>query len=282
MNPYKAWLLATRPKTLTGASAPVIVALSAAWITLGHLQWIPATLCILFALFMQIDANLVNDYLDCRDGIDGEDRLGPARACASGWITPRAMRHGIIFVTLSACLTGLPLIYWGGWTLIYIGIACVAGCLSYSILSRHAMGDILVILFFGIVPVCTTYYLQTGTVTPSVWFVSISMGLVTDCLLLVNNYRDRETDLRVGKRTIPNIIGAKATEWLYLSFGFIAFVLCFSHTRFLVFFLAIHLYNWQQMRHINKGQELNRILGKTAAAILFFALLYSAGVIWGI
>ncbi|MBP5380156.1 MAG: 1,4-dihydroxy-2-naphthoate octaprenyltransferase [Bacteroidaceae bacterium] len=279
MNPSRAWLLAIRPKTLTGALAPVCVALSAAWAD-GIFVWQPALLCALFALLMQIDANLANDYIDFRNGTDGEERLGPERACASGWITPRAMRRGIVIVTLLSCLVGLPLIYWGGWSMVIVGAVCVAGCFLYTTtFSRIALGDVLVVLFFGIVPICITYYLQTATITTSVLLASIAMGLVTDTLLIVNNYRDRDTDLRAGKRTLPNIIGAKATEWFYLIWGIVGVALVASQTLAPLLFLPVHLINWRRMYRIHEGRDLNISLAKAAQGILLFALLYATGMI---
>ena len=278
-NGTKAWLLASRPKTLTGAMAPVIVALSTAWAD-GYFLWQPALLCLLFALLMQIDANLVNDYLDFQNGTDREDRLGPERACAQGWITPRAMRIGIILVTILSCLVGLPLVIWGGWQMILVGLACVVCCFLYTTsLSRIALGDLLVLVFFGLVPVCATYYLQTGILTLHIVLASIAMGLVTDCLLLVNNYRDRDTDRNVGKRTLVVLIGSSNTERLYLALGLIGVSLCLSTTIAPLLYLPLHLSNTLQMRRIHQGKALNTILGRTALAILLFALLYSSGVI---
>ncbi len=282
MNSYKAWFLAARPKTLTGAVAPVCVGLSAGWVSLGSLQWVPAALCIAFALLMQIDANLLNDYLDFRGGIDREDRLGPQRACAQGWITPEAMLRGIAVVTAAALLTGLPLIAWGGWEMLIVGAVCVIACALYSTLARLALGDVLVVVFFGIVPVCTTYYLQAGNVGQEVFLASLAMGLVTDCLLLVNNFRDRDTDRRVGKHTIPNLIGERRTYILYALIGATACALVYSQTRLPIFYLAINFYLVSRMQRIRRGRELNKILGQTAASILLFALLYSVGIIFNI
>lgn len=278
-NGLKAWFLATRPKTLTGAMAPVLVALSAAWAD-GSFLWQPALLCLLFAILMQIDANLVNDYLDFQNGTDREDRLGPERACAHGWITPRAMQMGITLVTLLSCLVGLPLILWGGWQMIIVGIACVLCSFLYTTsLSRIALGDLLVLVFFGLVPVCATYYLQTGTLSRDIILASVAMGLVTDCLLLVNNYRDRDTDRSVGKRTLVVLIGSRNTERLYLALGFIGAALCLPATVAPLLYLPLHLVNTLQMRRIHEGKALNAILGRTALAILLFAMMYSSGVI---
>jgi 1,4-dihydroxy-2-naphthoate octaprenyltransferase len=106
-NSLHAWWLAARPKTLTGAAAPVILALSAAYGIYGHIDWIPALLCLSFALLMQVDANLVNDYFDCIRGVDTQERLGPERACSQGWITLPAMRMGIGITTLLLSILGL-------------------------------------------------------------------------------------------------------------------------------------------------------------------------------
>lgn len=278
INGTKAWFLAARPKTLSGAVAPVAVALSAAWTDGGRLAWQPAVLCALFALLMQIDANFVNDYLDFMNGTDGRDRLGPERACAQGWITPGAMRRGIAVATVASCLAGLPLVWWGGWAMLPVGVTCVVACFLYTTsLSRIAMGDLLVLLFFGIVPVCTTYYLQMRTATLPVVLAAVAMGLATDCLLLVNNYRDRETDRRAGKRTLVVLIGSRATEWLYLLFGLAAVLLVASQTVLPVLYLPLHLSNALRMRRLRAGRALNAVLGRTALAILLFAVLYSLG-----
>ncbi len=115
VNSAKAWLLASRPKTLTGAAVPVMIGTAMALSeNAGCIRVIPAVLCFLFAFIMQIDANFVNDYFDCLKGNDDDTRLGPKRACAQGWITTGAMRTGIIVTTVAACLVGLPLVFYGG------------------------------------------------------------------------------------------------------------------------------------------------------------------------
>lgn len=208
-NSPHAWILAARPKTLTGAAVPVMIGISAAWAD-GFFRPVPALLCFLFAFFMQIDANFINDYYDFRKGLDDEKRLGPKRACAEGWITLPAMRRGIICTTLLSCLTGLPLVWYGGWTMVLIGVCCVVFCFLYTTcMARLGLGDLLVLVFFGLVPVGATYYLQSGTVVPEVWTLSLACGLVIDCLLVVNNYRDRDNDKAGGKITLVVRIGEK-------------------------------------------------------------------------
>ena len=291
-NSLHAWCLAARPKTLTGAAAPVILALSVAYGIYGHIDWIPALLCLAFALLMQVDANLVNDYFDCIRGVDTQDRLGPERACSQGWITLPAMRMGIGITTLLACLAGLPLVWWGGWECILVGIACVVFCFLYTTLfSRIAMGDVLVLLFFGIIPVSYTFFFQSPLasiwdVPLAVWLLAIAQGLVTDCLLLVNNYRDRHTDAAVGKTTLVTIIGELSTLALYLLIGIISVLLAMVSINIIrngnclemlipVIFIPLHLRTHHLLRTINHGKALNRVLGMTAMSIFLFAILVS-------
>ncbi len=295
-NSLRAWWLAARPTTLTGAMAPVMVALSAAWSDLGTppqafpsvgpeqsgFLWTPALLCLFFALLMQVDANFVNDYFDFRKGHDDRaTRLGPPRACSEGWITPQAMRRGISLTTTLACITGLPLVLWGGWWLVAIGVACVIFCFLYTTLfASHGLGDALVLVFFGIVPVCATYFIQTGTVTPAVLLHSIGMGLATDSLLVVNNYRDREQDRIVGKRTIVVLLGGTFAEWLYLGIGIAAVLLTPPvRTRWTTFlpllYLIPHVRTWLKMKRLHSGRQLNQVLGQTAANMFIYALLQS-------
>lgn len=305
-NSLHAWWLAARPKTLTGASAPIILALAAAYEVHGMLDIPAALLCLFFALLMQIAANLVNDYFDCVHGVDNEERLGPERACLQGWITLPAMRIGIVVTTLLACLVGLPLIAWGGMECIIVGLSCVAFCFLYTTLFSHiAMGDVLVILFFGLIPVSYTYLFQSPNssildVPYGIWFLAIAQGLMTDCLLLVNNLRDRETDAAVGKKTLVTFIGVKATLILYNAIGIISVLLAYfgtwtiadihlhipeSHHQLSIpnllpfLFIFIHLWVSAQLYKIRSGKALNRVLGMTAMSIFLFAIIVSIGIL---
>ncbi len=260
---------------------PVLVALSAAWSDAPEdFAWLPAVLCLLFALLMQVDANLVNDYFDWADGVDTAERLGPERAVAQGWVTPHAMRIGIVLTTLLSAAVGLPLVVWGGWNMVWVGLACIAGCFLYTLLfSRHALGDILVFLFFGIVPVCATYYLQRHALEIDVILLAAACGMVVDCLLIINNYRDRETDAHVGKTTLATLVGAAPTEAIYLAMGFTATALTYpalgAKVALMVPYLILHVLNWRQMHRIHKGRALNKVLATTSMAILLFGLSLS-------
>ena len=203
-NSTKAWILAARPKTLAAAATPVLIGCSLAYAN-GTFQWIPAVLCFLFAFSMQIDANFINDYYDYLKGSDREDRLGPERACAQGWITLSAMKKGMIAITLLSCFWGLLLLRYCGWEMIPVGLLCVLFAFLYTAgpypLAYHGWGDVLVIVFFGFVPVGCTYYTMAHDWTWNVTIACAACGLVSDMLLMLNNYRDREQDKISGKRT---------------------------------------------------------------------------------
>ena len=289
-NSFQAWLLAMRPKTLTGAAIPVLLGCALAYI-FGKFQPVPALLCFLFAFLMQTDANFINDLYDYLKGTDREDRLGPERACAQGWITPAGMKRGIAVTTLLACCVGLGLLSYGGWEMIPVGLACVVFAFLYTAgpypLAYHGWGDVLVILFFGFVPVGGTYYVITHGWSPAVSIASLACGLVVDTLLMLNNYRDREQDARNGKRTLVVRCGARIGGMLYLLSGGIALVLCLGLLRYGYLWAALlpwlylpfHIHSWRQMIRIGHGKALNRILGETSRNMLLFALLLSLGLI---
>lgn len=298
-NSVKAWLLATRPKTLSAAAVPVMIGTAFALRnTSEQFNWIPAILCLLFAWIMQIDSNLVNDYFDFKKGNDDETRLGPKRACSEGWITSDAMVWGILITTLLGCMTGIPLILYGGLEMVMVGIACVVFCFLYTTLfSYHGLGDILVLLFFGIIPVCCTYYvcmplhqqIPTGEVIAS----SIACGLAIDALLIVNNYRDIDNDRSNGKITLAVRLGESKTRRLYESIGYIAagimIILVFidlyqidkvipTYAIYLIY-IILHRQSYKEMKRINKGAKLNQVLGLTARNILVFGLLSVAAIL---
>ncbi len=290
INSFKAWMLAARPKTLTAAAVPVMVGLSLAYSDVGAAKFnvIPAILCVLFAFIMQIDANFINDYFDYARGNDDETRLGPRRACAQGWVTPYGMKCAIAFTTLAACALGLPLVIYGGVEMVVVGALCVLFCFLYTTtLSYLGLGDLLVLVFFGLVPVCVTYYLLTGTVTAEVVVASVSCGLVIDTLLLVNNYRDMENDAKAGKNTLVVKIGAKMGRKAYLLAGVLAVaagaVFAFSHRPWAsvlpLVYLAFHYATYCKMVRINKGKALNIVLGETARNMFFYGLLFSIGIL---
>lgn len=290
----KAWLLAARPKTLTGAAVPVMIGLALAWADAagyveGTFNWTAAVLCLLFALIMQIDANFINDFFDFANGNDDtETRLGPRRACAQGWVKLDSMKRAIALTTCLACVVGLPLVYYGGLEMIIVGVVCVVFCFLYTThLSYLGLGDLLVLIFFGIVPVCVTYYIQLHTCTWQVLIASLACGLAIDALLVVNNYRDREQDRLAGKMTLVVRIGEGGGRLLYLGVGVgawllgLVFLLSGHALAFVlsVFYLVLHVMTYLKIKRINKGKALNLCLGETARNILVYGLTIAIGIL---
>lgn len=312
-NSLSAWILAARPKTLTAAAVPVLIGIAYAFrdrcihdqCLQGHdlqnFQWLPALLCLLFAWIMQIDSNFVNDYFDYKHGNDDETRLGPKRACAEGWITLPAMKRGIIITTLLGCLTGLPLILYGGWEMVFVGMACVVFCFLYTTkFSYLGLGDLLVLVFFGIVPVCCTYYVvmpaTEQTFTWEVFLASVACGMTVDTLLVVNNYRDRDNDCRAGKKTLIVRIGSVNAERFYLALGILPSVIMMAlilwhsltmgtHSAAIVFYsicIVQYIFSYREMKRIHEGVALNGILGYTSRNIFIFGTITFVAVIWSV
>lgn len=296
-SPLKAWLLATRPKTLTGAMIPVILGSALAYHDGAIKPWL-VLCCVFFAGFMQIAANMINDLYDYQKGTDREDRLGPERACAQGWITPEAMRKGIVVVVGLASLAGLAALWlcWNelpyyGVELLLTGIACIVFSFLYTYgLSYLGLGDVLVLLFFGLVPVCGTYYIQAHQITMPAMLLGTISGISIDALLVINNYRDRDQDRISGKRTIIVLGGEKFGRYLYLSIGLIAAALSILlgyliEGKMLFFqiavyaYLILHISAWIQMNKIRSGKALNHILGLTSRNMFLFALLLAIAII---
>lgn len=210
MSYLKIWLEATRPKTLPAAFAPVLLATAMAF-QLGSMRLLPAAICLAFALLVQIGTNFANDYLDGVRGTDTEARLGPQRAVASGLVEPATMQWAALGVLALAFCLGLSLVAFGGWWLLLVGIASVACAWLYTggphPLAYNGLGDVFVVLFFGLIAVGCTFYVQAGFISPEVLLLGLACGLTVNNILVVNNYRDIEEDRRAGKRTLVVLLG---------------------------------------------------------------------------
>lgn len=300
-NSTEAWILAARPKTLAGAAVPVIIGTALAFKDAGYTEFqiLPAVLCFLFAFLMQIDSNLINDYFDCIHGNDDfATRLGPKRACAEGWITLPAMRTGLVIVTGLACLIGLPLIFYGGWGMVAVGAVCVLFAFLYTtFFSYHGLGDLLVIVFFGIIPVSFTYYVimpwHMQHITAQVLTFSVACGFVIDTLLCINNFRDRDNDARDGKLTLIVRMGEKRGQYLYLTVGLIGLILTIAALFIgqhypgksaiailpLIAYPVIHIQTFGMLRKIWQGRELNRVLGLTARNMFVYGMVTACAIL---
>ncbi len=289
-NSLKAWLLAARPKTLAAGATPVVVASALAFHD-GRFLRTPALICFVFALLAQVISNYANDYFDFKKGSDNEERLGPKRAVAEGWIAPRTM----LCVTLGLCVLnsalGLSLLYYGGWFLVFVGAAVAIFALAYSggpyPLAYHGWGDVCVFVFFGIVPVGFTYYVQTQTWSLSATICGAAVGLVVINILVANNYRDRFSDAKAGKKTTIVRFGERFGRYFYL-FNGIAAVLCCQYfwcersvwaAVLPIIFLVPHILTWRTMVVIGSGRELVAVLERTARNVFVFGLALSVGLI---
>ena len=281
----KAWLEAARPRTLPASLSPVLLGCALAYRD-GVFQWIPALLCVGVALLAQIASNFANDYFDFKKGADGANRLGPERAVAQGWITPKAMLIGT-FVTLGfSCLMGCGLLFYGGWWLIGVGLAIALCVLAYSAgpfpLAYNGLGDVCVVLFYGVVPVCFTYYVQALSFSLLAFLLSLAVGFLSANILIVNNYRDYAQDRAAGKRTTIVLFGRRFGRVAYFVNGLIALLLVFPLllaaplwlTALFGLFFVLFVATWQEMRK-REGRALNATLGHTARNVFLFSLLVS-------
>lgn len=279
----KSWIEAMRLRTLPVSVAGVIAAWGLASLY-GASRLLPALLCLAFAVLAQIASNFANEYYDYRDGLDRPGREGPRRGVTEGDITPRAMLVAT-FATLGvACCIGLSLIAFGGWWLLIVGAVTALGALAYSAgpypLSRHALGEVAVVVFFGIVPVNLTFYLQTGYFTATVAASSVAIGLMTANVLIVNNYRDVADDRAVGKTTLAILLGPTLSRGLYAANALAAVALMWivwaAISPWTLAVPAVYLAASGGICMAMKrrtGAALTPLLGMTAVLILLYSVM---------
>lgn len=281
----RCWIEAMRLRTLPVSTAGVVVASGYAWHD-GVFKWLPALLCFLFAVLAQIASNFANEYYDYVNGSDKKGREGFRRGVTEGDIKPQAMRNATFLTLAAACAVGCGMLPFGGWQLIPVGIVIATFALAYSAgpypLSRIGLGDVAVLVFFGIVPVSLTYYLQGGTVATDVIAASVAVGLMGCNVLIVNNYRDADDDREAGKRTTVVRFGRKVASAAYLIFGLAATTLTAPLWEQWVWgftapalYIAMHITTWLKIRS-SSGSALNPLLGATARNMLIFSLMLLA------
>ena len=215
----RAWFLACRPKTLPVSLSPVVVGSAIAWHDTHALLWLPLLAAALGAALIQVGTNLFNDVGDFRRGADTPDRLGPKRATAEGWLGAGAVEAAAWLAFVLAFVCGIYLVAHGGWPIVIIGLASLAAGWAYTggpaPIAYRPLGEIFVFIFFGLVAVGGSYYLQTLTLTPLALFAATLVGLHAAAVITVNNYRDRDGDARNGKNTLAVRLGRPATRRLY-------------------------------------------------------------------
>ena len=281
----KVWIEAMRLRTLPVSVSGVIAGIACA-VFLGKFNAVPAVLCLLFAVLAQIASNFGNEYYDFKNGVDKQGREGFRRGVTEGEISPKSMKYAT-FVTLGlAAVVGCAMLCYGPWWLVIVGAVIMLFALAYSTgpypLSHHGLGDVAVVLFFGVVPVLFTCFLQTGSweglkfVIPT----SVAVGLLAANVLIVNNYRDMEDDAAVNKRTTVVIFGRKTMGRFYLWSGIIAMLLMLPLWDYLscwalvapILYIMLHINTWLQLKR-SLGAPLNPLLGKTAINLLVFAVM---------
>ena len=278
-----------RLRTLPVSLAGVICGTACALLQ-GSFNAVVALLCVLFAGLAQIASNFGNEYYDYRNGIDKKGREGFRRGVTEGEISPLAMKRATYTTLAIAAATGCAMLLFGPWWLIFVGITVAVFALGYSAgpypLSHHGLGDVAVVIFFGVVPVTFTCYLQTGTFDLNTLFTSFAVGLLAANVLIVNNYRDMEDDKAVNKRTTVVIFGRKVMAWCYMLAGVAAMVamlpvwmeLRLWSLPIIFVYLALHIKNWLYLKKA-QGAALNPLLGKTAVTLLLFSLMLLAATI---
>lgn len=278
----KAWIEAMRLRTLPVSIAGVITAVGFCEAD-GHFLVIPSAICLLFAVLAQIASNFANEYYDFKKGFDKPGREGPRRGVTEGDISPTAMKSAVFIALALSCAVGLSLIPWGGWWLIAAGALIAVGVLAYSAgpypLSHHALGEVAVIFFFGIIPVNFTYFIEAGSFGLNAALGSLSIGLMGANVLLVNNYRDSDDDAAVGKTTIAVKFGPRVALELYRLNGIVAVALMgrvwgqypAAWLAIPAVYLIAHLLLTRRISRIH-GRALNPMLGLTALLMLFYAL----------
>ena len=286
----RAWILAARPATLTAAIVPVLVG-SAVAQAVGGFRLGPALAALVGAMLIQIATNFANDVFDHEKGADTEERLGPTRATASGLLTAKQMRAALVTTLALTLIPGVYLVWVGGWPIVIIGITSMLSGVAYTggpyPLGYHGLGDVFVFVFFGLVAVCGTVFVQANTIPLLAWLAACAVGAIATAILVVNNVRDRETDVKAGKRTLAVRLGKRGGLIEYVGLFVLAYAvpvlaLVMAHVGLWVLLplvsmpLAIRLVIALATK---EGRPLNAVLGQTAMLLLLYGVLLSVGLV---
>jgi len=295
LNNKKAtiWIEAARPQTLAAAFIPVLVGIAIA-VRDGVFDWLPSLVALTCALLIQIGTNFANDYFDYKKGADTEERIGFERATALGLVSARQMLTATIVTMGLAFLLGLYLVWHAGWVILLIGVLSLLCGVLYTggpfPLGYNGLGDLFVFLFFGIVAVMGTYYVNALEWSVASFWAALAIGALSTNILVVNNLRDVEQDRPAGKNTIGVLFGEDALRWEYalmlllalaiplhfyfrLGYGWSVLVPLLALPSGVL--LLVRIWNEEDKRRLNKRLE------QTAQFMTLFGVLFSAGIIWG-
>ena len=285
----KAWVMATRPKTLTAAAVPVVVGTAVAW-RAGAFELWPALAALIGAFLIQIGTNLANDYFDHEKGADNEERLGPTRVVQSGLLAPEKVFRAMVATFGAAVLVGGYLVAVAGWPIAVLGAASVASGVAYTggpyPLGYHGLGDLFVFIFFGVVAVTGTYYVQALEWSTAALVASVPVGLLSTAILVVNNYRDIDTDREAGKGTLAVRLGRRLTRVQYVVMLVVSYLtpvaqwLTGRADSWVLLPLLSAPLAWKLAGDLaeKRGEPLNETLERTAQLLAVFGLLYAVGI----
>lgn len=285
----KIWYLAARPRTLTAAVMPVMIGSALAYRD-GFFDSTVALVALLCAFLLQIGSNFANDLFDFLSGADTRERKGPMRVVASGLVSPAQMKAALVIVFGLAFILGLYLITIGGWPILVIGIASIIVAITYTggpyPLGYYGWGDLMVFLFFGFIGTMGTYYVHSLQLSITSFLLSIPVGALITNILIINNYRDVDTDAKAGKRTTAVIFGKKfaRTEFavfLFSAYGIPLIVWLFFDLSawillpFFSFPLGLRVLAMMNTLH---GRELNLALEQSAKLVALYGILFAIGI----
>lgn len=288
----RPWILAARPKTLAAGFAPVMLG-SALAFYFGSFQLIPAVLCLLFSILVQIGCNYANDYYDYIKGVDTKERIGVKRMVNEGLIEPLAMRNAAYLILSIALIVGSGLIFYGGWWLVFVGLTSVFCAIAYTAgpypIGYYGLGDIFVFIFFGLVATIFTFYVQANYFRPEVLLVAAGCGALAMNIRLVNDIRDRETDAKGGKKTSAVRFGL---AYCYIQYSFCALMglavvplILITQYNFnksiaiCVLMILPALFLVKKLTQCTAGKEYDKLLEKTAKLLLINSLALSIGIV---
>ena len=291
MSPLRLWALAARPRTLPAAVAPVLVGTALAIVD-DEFKALAFLAALIGSIFIQIGTNLSNDYSDARRGADTEDRLGPVRVTAGGLMPPRRVLIGTYVAFGIAVLAGLYLAAITGPELILVGVASIAAGVLYTggpkPYGYEGLGELFVFLFFGVVAVVGSYYVQAQELPWEAFALSIPVGLLASAILVVNNVRDADTDRRAGKRTLAVRLGRARARQLFAAMLAVSYltVIAIPLAGGLSWWVALPLLSlplvpslWKTVAERTDGPSLNGALADTGRLLGLFSLLLAAGIL---
>lgn len=285
----QAWIAAARPRTLTIAAVPVVVGAALSRAETARFDPAVTLAALAAAVLIQVGTNMQNDLGDYERGADTAERLGPPRVTSMGWIAPSAMRLGVGLAFGLACVVGSYLAWRGGWPILVAGLASIAAGIAYTSgprpIAYTGLGELFVLVFFGVVAVCGTYYLEASRLSWSAAIAGVMLGLLAAAVLVVNNYRDIEVDRRAGKHTLAACFGGgyATAEYAFLVLAPFALLPALGALRgaWSSVVLPLLALPWAillagRMGSAPPGRWLNRLLGQTARLQLGFGLLLTA------